>query len=424
MNHHPSNPNRDELDQQIREALRVEPSPERIARLERIWHESVDREPMTVFCRNGSSGISRKRRLSLFPAAAISAALVAAVCVGIGLWQNLQDDVPRAHRLPLNVANQGTRTQPREPQKVVVAVNAPQNVAVESSLSAGRAPTIHERVLFAARSRWTAKLAAGATSGLAAAEPSPVPSDEVDQLIDRLLDDKNADVEQLVAASVLSGHDVEERLLRRLVLAADTQKCAIIRLLAVCGTRRAVSTLLEFGQREPLRGEALDAVERIVGADQLHQLVRETGDRSMRAALMRRLLKADSDGALRGYLSLVADRTTQAESLAAAEKISGPLLEKLLALLDDEDQNVRFSAALVLGHGDGPEVAASLVALVARPATTEDEDARRTEAWMALMACRDRQTGVFLAQAMYQPKLLKHLNRARVQWERMTLGFL
>ena len=124
---------------------------------------------------------------------------------------------------------------------------------------------------------------------------------------------------------------------------------------------------------------------------------------------------AAAEPALRSYLSLVGNEAVRDEALAVADALPQRLLAALLARLDDEDEAVRLSAALVLGHANGPEVTNSLIALVTR------EPPSPVEAWIALVACRGEQAEKFFAYATRQPLLLGQVNRARMWWARTTL---
>ena len=171
------------------------------------------------------------------------------------------------------------------------------------------------------------------------------------------------------------------------------------------------------------RDPQLDVEQLVESCDlsQLPQLACQTDSPSVRAAIYERLLNAGSEPALRGYLSLVRSETLGAESLAVADAVSGKLLDRLLALLKDEDEGVRLAAAMVLGHANGPEVAAALIEFVTEEPPNPTEAPSPTEAWMAILACRGRQVEEFIDYVMCQPKLLGQFNRARVRLSRMTL---
>jgi hypothetical protein len=188
----------------------------------------------------------------------------------------------------------------------------------------------------------------------------------------------------------------------------------MLRLLEVCGTRRSTPALLRISRQDKLRDAALATIERIIGIERLSELIGQTEDARVRTAVVRRLLTADSERGLRGYLSLVEDHQTRALALAVADELSEPPVARLFACLDDGDAAVRLAAAVVLGHLNGPEITKALVDRVVQdPAAT-------AEAWIALLACRGEYAEEFLSYATRQPQLLVHVNSARVHWARIT----
>ena len=399
MNHnHPDvNPNRpdmnpNDLDKQIRAALQVERSPRQLARLECFWQRQ-------------SAAQRRRRRIEC--AAALATAVAVVLSVSIWVWRQPPAQEPLEANRPADVAP-GTSdpnhaapdaNHPQAPQRVVVT-DPPDD---KGSLSAGRPPTTYERFMFAVATR-----KAGATSRSSAVA-------RIDEVIEQLMRDPRVDAEQLAQSSGMMEFDAERLLLRRLGRSTDDEKHAVVRLLGVCGTPRSTLQLLRLGQTEAFRDEALATIERIVGIERMADVLVQTADRSVRAAIFRRLLTADSEPALRSYLSLVRDGAVRDEALAVADAVPQRVLAALLARLDDEDEAVRLSAALVLGHTNGPEVTDSLIALVTR------EPPSPVEAWIALVACRGEQAEKFFAYATRQPLLLGRVNRARMWWARMTL---
>jgi hypothetical protein len=269
------------------------------------------------------------------------------------------------------------------------------------SPSAGRAPTAYERLMFAVRANEPS-----------AAQP-PSPTERIDALLDELARDPDGDVGQRVDSCGIARADLERALWPELGGPSAERKHLAVRVLAVCGTPRSVPRLLQLSRREPFCDEALDAVERIVGVGGLSGVVRETPDRRVREAILTRLVRAGSDEAARGYLTLTADERLREEAIAAAEAAGPSFAAAMLDLLDDEDKAVRRAAALVLGRVNGPEITQSLIARVT------DDPSRSTETWMALLACRGEQAQEFFAMAMSSPRFLGRVNCARVEWARM-----
>ena len=160
------------------------------------------------------------------------------------------------------------------------------------SLSVGRAPTTYERFLFAVQ---TGKQAAEGSASMAAM---------IDEVIEQIRCNPDADVEELARSSHLAECDVERLLLRRLRQPGDDANCAVLRPSAVCGTRQSTPDLLRLSRRETFRDEALATIEKIVGIECLADVVVQATDRPVRASLLRRLL-ATIEPVLRGYLSPV-----------------------------------------------------------------------------------------------------------------------
>ena len=385
MNHNDPDMNIDDLDEQIRAALQVERSPQQLARLACFWQQQSRAE-------------IRRRHIRRVATLAAAATLVA-VTVSVRLWRQEPVQQPLEANRPTAVVSAAPDPIDGDTPERGVAVKSPLE---ERSLSAGRPATTYERFVFAAHTR----------TPVTGKRPSVVAM--VDEVIEQLRRDPDADVEQLAESSDLMECDAERLLLRRLLRSNDDQRHAVLRLLAACGTPQSTPHLLELSRREAFRDEALATLERIVGVERLADIVGQATDRRVRTALLKRLLTADCEPALRGYLSLIHDDAICGEALAVADAAAQPLLGQLLTLLDDEDDSVRISAALVLGHMNGPEVTNSLIARVTQ------EPPSPTEAWIALLACRGVQAEEFFAYATRQPQLLGQVNLARVWWARMT----
>ena len=375
--------NPDDLDNLLRESLSVESPPPRLARLEQ-------------FCRRRSRAERRGRFVRW--ASALAATVLAAASLSI--WAQRDEPAgevartdPATRAAPLDA--EPDRAEPPAPNRIVSGADE------TPSLSAGRAPTAYERLIFAVR------------AGESVAIERPSVADAFAELLKRPGDDPGADVQQLVETCGVARAELEQTLLSELASPSDERRHFAVRLLTVCGTPRSVPGLLQLSRQEPFCDEALDAVERIVGVAGLSGVVRETPDRRVREAILRRLVRADSSEAARGYLALTADERLRDEAIAAADAAGPSFVAALLDLLDDEDKAVRRAAALVLGHVNGPEITQSLIARV-----TEDPG-RSTETWMALLACRGERAKEFFAVAMSSPRFLGRVNCARVEWARM-----
>ncbi len=157
---------------------------------------------------------------------------------------------------------------------------------------------------------------------------------------------------------------------------------------------------------------SIDAIEKQGGVAGLIANAQAARDRSLRAAAYDRLLTPGRDDGLHAYLSLVADERTRTEALMAITRAKDQPVDELLKILAADDRTTRLAAALVLGQINTPEVAEKLIARV-----TSAESS--SEAWIALFACRNPTADRFLAAASQQPRLLGHLNYARIQWTQL-----
>ena len=377
--------NEHELDQRIREALHAEPSPGQLARLEAFWQRT--------------SRSQRRRRLAGRAVAVAASVAVLAGAFGWLLHDRDRMDGPIAANQPAAPV-----AQPQEKPRPAAPTFAETPSALPAaSRSAGREPTPYERIMFTVQSR---QAEAAESSRLVGA---------IDAAIAQLAaNPAAAAADQFAEASPLQSAETEPMLLQRLSRADPSQTRAIVQLLAECGTRRSTPALLKMARQESLRPAALAALEKIVGLTSLAEVAQQTGDRPVRRAIVQRLLTADSDAALRAYLSLVPNPSTRSDALATADAIPTPPTAALLALLKDQDKQARLSAAMVLGHMNGPQVTAALIAIVT------EEPAAPAEAWLALLACRGESADRFLAVASQHPQMLGQVNNARMTWARMV----
>ena len=273
----------DALDDAIREAMRVEADEHQLAHLEHYWRVQSQRESWR-----------RKFRLAMASAAAAIAFVAAVVLV----W----------HREKERESAQVIQDSPR---KLVDSDSAKRPLtddtkSIEPSPSAGRPPTAYERFVFVAR--------AGVE-----VHPSLIAA-RIDDAIQRVASNADADPAQVLDSSGLKRADAEMLLLRRLPSAPADQQHAILRLLAGCGSPRSAPALARLARNESLRTEALARLEQIVGIGGLAQTIGNSSDANVRSALILRLLTADSQAGLLGYLSLVRNDATRAEALSVAKK--------------------------------------------------------------------------------------------------------
>ncbi len=385
----------DDLDARIRQALRVEVSPRQLAAVERFWRE----QSLAERRRN------RLRRSGALAACVLAASVLLAVFLSTrSARQEPAEGTLEASRPPqvaptdreVNPVEDSPRPDsPEDPP----AVESPRE---EITVPAGRPANARERFLFIALTHNRR------------AEEARVAAAAMEEVLERLVEEPDADVEQLAEASGLAQLDAERILLRQLSRGSNQRKHAVLRLLTAYGTPRSTPGLLQISQRDEFRHEALNALEQILGVDQLAGLVRQTADQRVRAEILRRLLEADSDAATRSVLEFIRYEDTRAEALAAISATARPTPATLLVLLDDEEKAVRMSAALTLAHLNGPYITDSLIARVIEEPEGPDE------AWLALVACRGARAEQFFAYATSQPKWLGHVNRARARWATMV----
>ncbi len=377
MNDLPTETDRDELDRRIRAALKLDATPQPVARLETFWHRRRR---------------TQKRRRYLAAASTLAALILVALMISLPARRPDSGRVQTA----INSPRQGREFAPgaiaAQADTPFVSAYPPEK---DLPRLTGRVPTGYEEFVFTARSsRTTGRPPAGAI---------------VADLTERLHREPQADVERLVRDSGLSPAVIEQELLRRLTRSGSGSTSSVIRLLAVCGTWRSALRLLRLAEREELCDEALAAAERIAGTAALTGMARRSPDRRVRAAVYRRLLLAGEELSLNTYLTLIQDATTRAEALAVADGLSETQVTSLFARLDEEDERVRLAAALVLGEANGPAVTRQLIDRVTGPERRIGD----REAWIALVRCRDGQAASFRAFASRHPRLLGSFNRAR-----------
>jgi hypothetical protein len=371
-----------ELDQRLRAALDVEPSAELVARLEHFWRQRSQAE---------------RRRRRGWQTVAVAAAALVAVTAAIWLIGSRRDKSAVADRPD----NASPRADESESQPALVADSAAAPDPVVAS-SAGRPATEYERLMFLVQTRAADADERNAAKAAAAAA------------IDRIVADADADAGQVIASAGVEVGHMETALLAELPRAGADMQPAIAVLLGACGSERALPALVKLAERPTALAAALSSMEQVAGLPVLGALALQTNHPTVRAALMNRLLTADSEPAIRAYLMLVNNAASRDEALAAADAAERFPMAALVRLLDDDDRQSRVAAAMVLGYVNGPSVSRALIDRVLQAGGAS------VEAWAALLACRGESADQFLAQASRQPRLLGHVNSARMYWARMA----
>lgn len=381
--------NDDELDLRLRTALHAEPSAEQLARLEAFWRQR--------------SRADRRRRLA-GRVAALAACMAAIVGSAVWMMQSRPIDAPvvAIHEPSPALANDAGSHREANPIQPPLLVEAPGKPPAMDDLSAGRPASDYERLMFAINTRGQVQSRQAELNATA------------DVAIEQLVADPDADAALLAEIDQLKDLAIEQRLLDRLPREEPPKQAAIVRLLGACGTPQATAALVALGHDESLRPQIVQALLHTEGVERFAGVARQSKHRDFRTALMARMLAADSDEALRDFLSLVRDQAFSAEALAVADGVEQPPILPLMKLLEDDDKSTRLAAAIVLGHMNGPEVTAALIKLVT------DRPSASAEAWVALLACRGESANRFLAVASQEPRWLGHVNNARITWARMV----
>ena len=162
----------------------------------------------------------------------------------------------------------------------------------------------------------------------------------------------------------------------------------MIRLLDRFGTDRSAAALMVAAREPSLRSQAIDALERIGGEEGLVAAIFQSNNSDVRRAIVVRLLGNGAESSLRRCLAMVGVASIRADVLAAADALESPPTGQLLAMLKDDDQATRLSSAIVLGHMNGPQVTAGLIAIV-----TEDPAAPPRRGWLCWRAATNRPPG-------------------------------
>lgn len=369
----------DDLERQVRAALRVDDSSEQLARLGAFWHRRSR---------------AQRRRRTIVVVSSLAATVLLAVTAALQLGSR---GVPQDSLTTTATRQLATPVTENHPAAVVSGerVSLPKKPI-------SRKPTTYERVVFAARSPRTT----GRSHPAAA----------VKGILDRMAQAPGTDAEALVQSSGLNRLVIERETLRRLRRSSIGEARSMLPLLEVCGTSRCVPALLRLAERSELRAVCLEIVERIGGTVELARSAGLTTNPQVRATIYRRLLTAD-ETSLAIYLRLLCEPSARHEALAVAVgEIPAPTRAELLRCLDDEDKNVRLAAALVLSHVGDQDVAEELIARVTR----EEKGIGDREAWIALVNSRSDQAMNFLRFAAGQAHLMGAFRRAR-NWSLVNL---
>ena len=402
MDRHNHNPPPEELDELIRRALADElrgdgvqltdDESRRVARLRQFWLEASGRE---------LAGATPQHR-GVWRAAMLAAAASLVVAAWLA-WSNETQQLANP--------NGGDRPEHPEPQAMNPAGESQVTgdaAAPPPSVSAGRAPTAYERMLFVARTR--TRLPAPAPEG------GPLKQDP-QQWIAQALRQMQANPQVKIAALQEvppNRQKIVSLLLAKLPTSPAAQQTAICQLLGALGDERAVPGLLKLADSRVAGDAALRAIASLTRGEQWLELARQAPNRPVRVAIATRLLTVGDRPALLAYLSLVYDEALRDDALTATVEMRELPIESLVAFLDHSEEPVRLATAFALGRMNRCEMTDALISRVNK------RPSRSKEAWFALLACRCEAADAFLTYATRNPHLLGQLNNARVQWARVV----
>jgi hypothetical protein len=386
------NSERDPLDQLLAAADWQSPNPLVLARLEARWkaHRSASR-----------------RRRWLFWAGAAAACLV----LGVGLWGMRAGLLLRQPRVPVIAKDSHTEpasTEPQTPHTTDDPVKAPQDddrappalVADNDQRSLSRPPNAYEALVFRAMTRRTRPKPVATT---VVAEPS-----SLEQLLDRLAADPQTDAKADLAPLMADRKQLESDLVRIVQGASGPRREAAIRLLPKVAGRRCVPLLMELTASVATHAAAIETIAPLADSSTLGQLAAVEPWPALRARLTDELLARGDAEAVRGFLRLVAERTTREDAIAALKRAEKPPVDVLFSFLGGTQQSERLAAAVALGRLDGPVVTGRLIELAY-------SDASRQEALVALLASDGERASRFLNLAQQDSTLMAAVDAARYQ---------
>ena len=185
--------------------------------------------------------------------------------------------------------------------------------------------------------------------------------------------------------------DLRAELVEKMRTGNLSQRQAAAREFASAARAKDIPTLLEMDQTPELRDFAVPGLSRLAPPALLGSLARKhdgTQQRLLIAALLGRPAEQIADQ----YLQLVVDQSTRHAALVALDQAGAVSTDLFFAALDDPHVSIREAAAMVLGHIDGPQTTARLVAMAA-------QNRDRREAIIALADSRGGEARKFLQEA-------------------------
>ncbi|MCA9258448.1 MAG: HEAT repeat domain-containing protein, partial [Planctomycetales bacterium] len=272
----------------------------------------------------------------------------------------------------------------------------------------GRLPTALERFAFAS------------SINTSQAQHSVIDDAALDRIVAHVADDVSVDPLEELSKLTFDPLEIERRLLLRLrqlpcASASETdarlttERIATLRLLQHCGSWASAPLAIDATSDRRLRPQAIATLLQIVSPAHHLEIVASVESSEVRREIFGVLLARSDESSFRSFLTFVAAPAFQAEAVEAAKIARTFPLELALAALDDPEQALRNAAVRTLGAVKSPEATQRLIERV----TTQPGDS--PAAWAALLICRDERAEEFFDYAAWQPELLGHLNRARLQ---------
>jgi hypothetical protein len=240
---------------------------------------------------------------------------------------------------------------------VIVVPQPPPTTHVDSdrpTLVASNAPTPLQQLLIAQELAKPPRLAANQAATA------------VREAIATLGSDPTVEPQPLVAGLKKKiAPEVLHTLLRQSVRdSVGLDRAAAIRLIASAGNEQAVADLLPLLSEMDTRPEALAAICRLADIPTLQRLLGSASNHLERRQIIAAMLGRDPAAAMPQYLRLVENARSRSDALEALDDLPRPPADELMAALRSPQISVRLAAARALGHIDGPQTTAELVALV------------------------------------------------------------
>ena len=357
-------PDERNLDRLLSQARWPEPEAERMARLGEHWRQLQ---------------IGRRRQQLAYGVLATAASIV--LVAGVAAWRGLST----APEMTMSQAKQPApeRRHPPVAQPSLAPAEIPQPGPAADQIVVSRDPNLYEQVIL---------MRGGASRApRRAATNRAVRPGLLDELINALAEDAEADIDQRLAA-VQGDLPSCERLLGDIARQGDGgRRLGAARLLSRIGTARSLSLLTQLAGDPATHEAAIGGLARLAGERELARLASVEADERLRRDLLKALLERRTPDAVAFYLDFVSEPRLRAYALGALTETENPPAELLLAYLESPQNSRRLAAALALSRLSDPVVVERVCASVS--------GIGRQEALIALLLSRSEQAAGCLNQA-------------------------